>query len=135
MDNNDNKGFQYTYSANEQAEIKSIREKYVERPKEEDKMERLRRLDASVGNKAQAISLVFGVIGLLVLGFGMSLIMSDLAVKMVLPEGAAMPLGLVFGVVGGVLAGLSYPMYAFILKRERERVAEEIIRLSDELLK
>ena len=65
--NNENKGFQYTYSAREQAELKRIREKYTAPTEVEDKMERLRRLDASVTNTAQAIALVFGIVGILML--------------------------------------------------------------------
>ena len=67
--NNENKGFQYTYSAKEQAELKRIRDKYTAPTETEDKMARLRRLDASVTNTAQAVALVFGVIGTLILGF------------------------------------------------------------------
>ena len=59
--NNENKGFQYTYSAREQAELKRIREKYAPPSEVEDKMKRLRRLDASVTQKAQVVSLMFGI--------------------------------------------------------------------------
>ena len=52
MENNQN-GFQYTYSAREQAEIKRIRSKYT--PKEESKLEQLRRLDASAAKKAKEL--------------------------------------------------------------------------------
>ena len=68
-------GFRYTYSAKDQEEIRSIRQKYV--PREEDKMERLRRLDRSVAVKARAWSVAVGILGVLVLGFGMSLFMSE----------------------------------------------------------
>lgn len=40
-----NATFNYTYSAEQQAEIKRIREKYTPPTQEEDKMEKLRRLD------------------------------------------------------------------------------------------
>ena len=76
--NNKNEAFQYTYSAKEQAEIRSIREKYEQGPKKEDKMERLRRLDARATQTAQAVSLIFGVIGTLIFGLGLSLVMSNL---------------------------------------------------------
>ena len=81
MDNNNQEqnGFTYTYSAKEQAELKHIRDKYTAPTKEEDKMARLRRLDASVTQKAQIVALIFGVIGALILGTGMSLCMSDFA--------------------------------------------------------
>ena len=75
MDNNkqETSGFSYTYSAKEQAELKKIREKYAPATEAEDKMDRLRKLDASVTNTAQAVALVFGVIGALILGFGINL--------------------------------------------------------------
>lgn len=125
--------FNYTYSAKEQAEIKAIREKY-ESPKEsEDKMMQLRRLDASVTQKATTVSLVFGIIGALVMGIGMSLVMTDIG-KM-LGTAPAMILGICVGIVGMILVCSAYPMYNCILKKEREKIAPEIIRLSDELMK
>lgn len=136
MNGNENGGFKYTYSASEQAEIKKIREKYSPKNESEtDKMERVRRLDNSVTAKAQAISLVFGVIGSLILGFGMSLIMSELSEIMGLSMGAALTLGIILGIIGGILASLAYPIFNFVLKRERKRVAPEIISLTEELMK
>ena len=136
MNGNENGGFKYTYSASEQAEIKKIREKYSPKIESEtDKMERVRRLDNSVTAKAQAISLVFGVIGTLILGFGMSLIMSELSEIMGLSMGAALTLGIILGIIGGILASLAYPIFNFVLKRERKRVAPEIISLTEELMK
>ncbi len=128
-------GFSYTYSAGEQAEIKKIRDKYTPPTQVEDKMARLRRLDASVTNTAQAVALVFGVIGALILGFGMSLIMTELPQMMGIQEGWAMPVGIVIGSAGGILASLAYPVYNAIVKAKRKKLAPEIIRLTDELMK
>ena len=133
--NNENKGFQYTYSAKEQAELKRIREKYTPTTEVEDKMERLRRLDASVTQKAQAVALIFGVIGALILGTGMSLCMTDFAQILGSHRDMAMVVGIPVGLVGGVLAALAYPMYNLIVKRERKKIAPEIMRLTDELMK
>ena len=104
MDNNNQEqnGFTYTYSAKEQAELKHIRDKYTAPTEDEDKMARLRRLDASVTNTAQAVALVFGVIGTLILGFGMSLIMTELGNILGLSKDTAMVIGIIFGIVGGV---------------------------------
>ena len=136
MENNhENKGFQYTYSAKEQAELKRIREKYTPPTEAENKMERLRRLDAGVTQKAQVVSLIFGVIGALILGAGMSLCMSDFAEILGTYKDKAMIIGISLGFVGGVLAALAYPMYNLIVKRERKKIAPEIIRLTDELMK
>ena len=133
--NNENKGFQYTYSAKEQAELKRIREKYTPPTETESKMERLRRLDASVTQKAQAVALIFGVIGALMLGTGMSLCMTDFAQILGSHRDMAMVIGIPIGLVGGVLAALAYPIYNLIVKRERKKIAPEIIRLTDELMK
>lgn len=136
MNNNENGGFKYTYSASEQAEIKRIREKYSEKKDDEvDKMERVRRLDNAVTARAQAISLVFGVIGSLILGLGMSLIMSDLGEIMGLSMTLCLPLGIGLGALGTILASLAYPVFNFVLKRERRRVAPEILRLTEGLIK
>ena len=137
MENNNNEqnGFSYTYSAKEQAELKRIREKYMPPTATEDKMARLRRLDASVTNTAQAVALVFGVIGALILGFGMSLIMTDLAEILGSHRNMAMIIGIMIGIVGGVIASLAYPVYNTIIKAKRKKLAPEIIRLTDELMK
>lgn len=136
MDNNQNKsGFTYTYSAGDQAELKRIREKYTAPTEEEDKMVRLRRLDASVTQTAQIVALVFGVLGTLILGFGMSLIMTDLAAILGSYRDMAMVVGIVIGVIGAALASLAYPVYNAIVRARRKRLAPEIIRLTDELMK
>lgn len=135
QNNNEQNGFRYTYSAKEQAELKQIRDKYTKPTEVEDKMARLRRLDASVTNTAQAVALVFGVVGALILGFGMSLIMTDLSEILGTYQSIAMPLGIVIGIVGGALASLAYPIYNAIVKAKRKKLAPEIIRLADELMK
>ena len=137
MDNNsqEKSGFQYTYSAREQAELKRIRDKYTAPTEIEDKMARLRRLDASVNNTAQVVALVFGVIGTLILGFGMSLVMTELAESLGISGDASMVIGIIVGIVGGILASLAYPIYNAIVKAKRKKLAPEIIRLTDELMK
>ena len=135
MENNEKNGFTYTYSAREQAELKHIREKYTAPTEEEDKMARLRRLDASVTNTAQAVALVFGILGALILGFGMSLCMTELGEILGSHKDMAMVIGILVGVVGGVLASLAYPIYNAIVKAKRKKIAPEIIRLTEELMK
>ena len=136
MENNKEQiGFAYTYSAGEQAELKRIREKYAPATKTEDKISRLRRLDASVTNTAQTVSLIFGVLGTLILGFGMSLIMTDLAEILGSYKDRSMVIGIVVGLVGGVVASLAYPIYNAIVKAKRKKLAPEIIRLTDELMR
>jgi len=137
MENNNQEqnGFTYTYSAKEQSELKRIRDKYTAPTEEEDKMARLRRLDASVTNTAQAVALVFGIMGTLILGFGMSLIMTELGEILGSYKDLAIVIGIISGVIGGVLASLAYPVYNAIVKAKRKKLAPEIIRLTDELMK
>ena len=133
MDNK--KTFQYTYSAKEQEEIKAIRNKYSAPEETEDKMTLLRRLDAGVTKKATVVALVLGIVGALIMGSGMSLAMSPLAEMLGLGSATAMAIGIPVGVVGIVLVSLAYPLYNRVLKKERERVAPEILRLTEELMK
>ena len=130
---NTESSFKYTYSAKEQDEIKRIRQKY--QSQEEDSMTRLRKLDASATSKATVIALVLGVGGALILGMGMSLIMTDLAVLLGMTGMTNIIVGTITGVLGVILAALAYPVYSKVLKREREKIAPEILRLTDELMK
>ena len=127
MENNEN--FTFTYSAQQQREVEDIRKKYL--PKEEDKMAQLRKLHAIPTQKAQAASLAVGVVGALIMGTGMSLAMTDIGAALGI---FAMVLGIFVGIVGMVLVALAYPLYNRVLKTQREKIAPDILRLSDELL-
>ena len=125
--------FRYTYSAKEQDEIKKIRQKYQRQ--EEDSMTRLRKLDASATSKATIIALVLGIVGALLLGTGMSFIMTDLPSLLGITGMTNMIVGIIAGIVGIILTALAYPVYSKVLKSEREKIAPEILRLTDELMK
>lgn len=125
--------FQYTYSAKEQKEIQDIRKKYAQ--PEEDKMELLRKLDAGVTKKATAVALIPGIIGALLLGIGMSLAMSDLGKMLGATQTMGTIVGIMIGVIGIVLVSCAYPVYNHVTKKEREKIAPAILRLTDELLK
>ncbi len=125
-----NHSFEYTYSAEQQKEVEAIRKKYL--PKEEDKMEQLRKLHYSATQKAQAASIAIGVIGALILGTGMSLCMTELGAAL---EHFAMVIGVLAGLIGLVMVALAYPLFNYVLRKERKRIAPEILRLSEELLK
>ncbi|MBO5228067.1 MAG: GlsB/YeaQ/YmgE family stress response membrane protein [Lachnospiraceae bacterium] len=117
--------FEYTYSADKQDELERIRKKYM--PKEEDKMELLRKLDGSVTRPGMIASIALGVIGCLVFGLGMScaLVWGDTLFIM----------GIVLGIIGAVAMGAALPVYNKITARERERLAPQILALLDELSK
>lgn len=122
-----------TYSAKERDELEKIRQKYVSR--EPDKMERVRMLDASASKKALSVFLVLAICGALVMGFGMSLAMTEFGESLKFDEVQSMIIGIVIGVIGIVLVTLSYPISGKVLKHERQKIAPEILRLTDELMK
>ena len=115
--------FVYNYSAKQQEEIRKIREKYI--PKEENRLDRLRRLDASTTKPGTIAAVTLGVVSILILGLGMccTILWAD---RFFLP-------GVVVGMVG--LAGLflPYPLYRHMTKKRREKLAPEILRLTEEL--
>lgn len=119
-----NDGFRYTYSASQQEEIQKIREKYL--PRETDKMEQLRRLDAGATKKGTIIALIAGIAGSLILGVGMSCCM--------VWGGSLFIPGVVIGLLGIALVVSAYPIYVRVTKKQREKIAPEIIRLTDELM-
>ena len=115
--------FEYTYSAPQQSEVQKIREKYL--PKEVTKLDQLRALDAAVTRRGTAVSLVHGILYALVLGLGMSCCMVW-AGKLFLP-------GVLIGCIGLAGVAATYPIYNRIVKQDRERIAPEILRLTEEL--
>ncbi len=123
MENNNT--FHYTYSAKQQEEIETIRKKYL--PKEVDKMEQLRRLDQSSTRKGTAISVTVGVIGCLVLGTGMCCTM--------VWEERFFVLGVILGLIGIAAVVAAYPLYSRITKKQRQKLAPQILKLAEELSK
>ena len=126
----ENNSFEYTYSAQRQQEVEEIRKAYL--PKEEDKMEKLRKLHSIPTQKAQSASIAVGVIGALILGTGMSLCMTELGAAWGM---FAFIIGILIGLIGLIMVILAYPLFNRILHKERKRIAPDILRLTEELLK
>lgn len=122
-----NEKFTYTYSAKEQEEIKKIRDKYAPPTEEESAMERLRRLDASATKTASVVALTLGILSALVMGVGMCCTM--------VWGGALFVPGIVIGLAGIAGMAAAYPLYTRMVRRKRAKLAPEILRLSDELMK
>lgn len=130
---NKHETFTYTYSAKDQSEVQRIRQKYL--PQEEDKMEKLRRLDRSVVQKAKIIALTIGLVGTIFLGFGMSLAMTPLSEILGSHRRMNMAIGIIVGLLGMGILVTAYPIYQVVIKRERKKIAPEIIKLTEELMK
>ena len=117
--------FEYTYSAAMQKEIEEIRKKYL--PKEEDKMETLRRMDREAEKPGMMTSITVGTIGSLFLGVGMCCTMIWGAATWIFV------LGVVIGLLGVVIILPAYPIYKKITKKQREKIANQILELTKEL--
>ena len=115
--------FNYTYSANRQEEIQNIRKKYL--PKEEDKMEQLRRLDRSATKKGSIVSIFVGIAGCMLMGVGM-------CCSMVWMGHWFIP-GVIIGLIGIAAVAIAYPLYTHITKKERQKLAPRILKLTEEL--
>lgn len=120
-----NDAFEYTYSAKQQEELEKIKRKYM--PKEEDKMEQLRKLDRDVTQPGTIWSILIGIIGCLLLGIGM-------CCTMVWADRFFIP-GIVIGVIGLAVVGLAYPVYVRVTEKQREKLAPQILALVEELSK
>jgi len=117
--------FVYTYSSAQQKEIALIRNKYL--PKEENKMETLRKLDKKADNLGCAVALGFGIVGILLFGFGM-------CCTLVWSENLFI-IGIIVGIIGIAVVSMAYPIYKKVIAKERAKLAEQILALSDELMK
>lgn len=110
--------------------VQQIRTKYTE--KEHTQLEALRELDAKVNRPASVFAYIFGSISALIMGSGMSLVMTDIGSTIGI-ENALVP-GIVIGVVGMLMAIINYPMYKGILGSRRKKYADQIIKLSDKVM-
>lgn len=121
----ENTTFHYTYSAARTEEVEAIRKKYL--PREENKLETLKKLDSRVQNAGMIESLSIGILGALVFGVGMCFFLNVFA-------GAAWITAL-FMTVGALLMLPAYPIYKRISRKTREKLTPEILRLSEEIVK
>ena len=122
---NKNESFEFTYSAKQQEEVERIRSKYI--PKEESKMDKLIKLDKQAEVPGQIASIATGVIGALLLGVGMSCTMVWNTSMVVFIA------GIVIGLVGMAVIGAAYPIYKKVTEKERAKIADQIIALTNEL--
>ena len=107
-----------------------IRTQYVE--KESTELDALRELDAKVKRPANIFGYTFGSIGAIVMGAGMSLVMTDIGATLGI-TGALVP-GILVGTLGLGMALLTYPMYKRILNSRKEKYGAEILALSDRIM-
>lgn len=114
--------FTYTYSARQQEEIRRIRAKYL--PPAENPLDRLRRLDRAAARRGTAAAVLTGTAGALALGVGM-------CCTMVWTQ--FFSLGMAVGLAGIAAMAAALPLYRRITRRDREKLAPQILQLTEEL--
>ena len=110
--------------------VQKIRTQYTE--KENTQLDALKALDAKVKRPVNVFAYVFGSISAIIMGSGMSLVMTDLG--QVIGVENTMATGVVIGVVGMILALVNYPIYKKMLASRKEKYADQILKLSDEIM-
>lgn len=111
--------------------VQKIRTQYTE--KEHTGLDELKELDAKVKRPANAFAYLFGTVGALVMGAGMSLVMTDIGATIGISE-PKIP-GIITGIIGMFMAIINYPIYKSILSSRRKKYADRIIALSDKITK
>lgn len=107
-----------------------IRTQYTE--KEHTQLDALKALDAKVKRPANIFAYIFGSLGAIIMGSGMSLIMTDIGATIGITN--TMLPGIIIGVVGLLLVIVNYPIYKGILNGRRQKYADQILKLSDEIM-
>ncbi len=110
--------------------VQKIRTQYTE--KEHIQIDALKELDAKVKRPANVFAYIFGSISAIIMGSGMSLVMTDIGSTIGMKE--TMAPGIIIGVVGMLMAIINYPMHKGILASRRKKYADQIMKLSDEII-
>lgn len=123
----ENNTFRYSYSSSLQEELQDIKKKYTGQPEsqEEDQLELLRKLDKSSTRKSTIVSIVMGAAGCLIMGI-------DMCCTMVWAAAMFLP-GIIIGVAGIAMMAAAYPVYVRITKRERARIAPQVLDIIEKL--
>lgn len=110
--------------------VQKIRTQYTE--KEHTQIDALKELDAKVKRPANVFAYIFGGISAIIMGSGMSLIMTDIGSAIGVED--TMAPGVVIGIVGMLMAIVNYPIHKGILTSRKKKYADQIMKLSDEIM-
>ncbi len=118
------------YRRDQEFIVQKIRTQYTQ--KQSNDLDALRKLDAKVKRPANVFAYIFGSISAIIMGCGMSLVMTDIGEIIGLTENV-MLIGVIIGVVGMALALINYPIYKGMLASRKKKYAPKIIELSDKI--
>ena len=111
--------------------VEKIRSQYTEQ--EHTDLDALKALDAKVKKPANVFGYTCGSIGTIVMGAGMSLVMTDIGAMLGMTE-TTIP-GIVIGVLGLAMVLVTYPLYKKVLNSRKKKYAHQIMELSDRITK
>lgn len=111
--------------------VQKIRAQYTE--KEYTSLDELKKLDAKVKRPVNVFAYIFGSIGAIIMGSGMSLIMTDIGKTLNIAD--TMTIGIVVGIIGMLITIVNYPIYKKLLASRRNKYASQIMELSDKIIK
>lgn len=111
--------------------VEKIRTEYTE--KEHTSLDELKRLDSKVKRPANIFGYVFGGVGAIVMGSGMSLVMTDIGASVGIRN--TMAFGVIIGIMGMLMASINYPIYKRILVSRKEKYAAQVIAISNKIMK
>lgn len=111
--------------------VEKIRTQYTERTHTE--LDTLKALDAKVKRPAKVFAYTFGSLSAIVMGAGMSLVMTEIGKMVGIQE--SMFVGIAVGVVGLAMTLVNYPIYKAILNARKKKYAPKILELSESILK
>ena len=111
--------------------VEKIRSQYTEA--EHTELDALKSLDAKVKKPAKVFGYTYGSISAIVMGAGMSLVMTDIGTKIGLT--ATLVPGIAVGAVGLAMSCTTYPIYKKILTSRKKKYAHQIMELSDRITK
>ena len=111
--------------------VQKIRTQYTE--KEHTGLDELKELDSKVKRPANVFAYIFGSISAIIMGGGMSLVMTDIGTTVGISD--PMLPGIIIGIAGMFMAIINYPIYKGILGARRKKYADKIIAISDKIMK
>lgn len=109
-----------------------IRAKYIENDSSQTEIDELRELDKKAKRPANIFGWVFGSVGTIIMGSGMSLVMTDIGETLGIAN--TMTAGIIVGIFGMVMAIFNYPIYKTILTSGMKKYADRILSLSEKIV-
>ena len=107
-----------------------IRTQYME--KQSTELDALRELDAKVKRPANTFAYTFGSIAAIIMGAGMSLVMTDIGTTIGIAN--SLPYGIIIGIIGMFMAIINYPLYKGIMESRKKKYGKQIIELSNKII-